>query len=752
MSERFGILPPSLRAFENKTGGGSIWFHAVSVGEVLSAVELIKQVRSEHPWLKLFVSTTTIAGRAMAEQKLAGLADGVFFLPLDYRSAIRRVLRCIRPAMLVVLETEIWPNLYREAKRSGASLVLANGRISDRAMPRYRRFRWFFKHVLRLVDAIYTQTDEDARRFVKAGANRDRVWVGGNLKYDFKPPSNGVAAEIDAFLDHIRPQRIWIAASTMPPAKDGDPDEDDVVIAAHQRLAKQVPGLLLILVPRKPERFAGAAQKLAAAGIPFVRRSKIRVQIGATPSVLLLDSMGELAALFERADVVFMGGTLASRGGHNILEPAYFGKPVIVGPHMENFAAIAAEFRAAGAIRPIDGANQLAAAVLDLLESPGELGARARSLAQSKRGVTSLIAQELWHWYDKGIALPKTALWRRLLLTPLSWLWMLGNAVNRLITRPQALKPPVLSVGGIGMGGVGKSPMVSYLAAKLAEANVNPAILTRGYKREQTEPVIVRRGKSASASETGDEAQIYVRQGNVHTGVGKDRLFLGREIEKTIKPGAFLLDDGFQHYKLKRKFDLVLLDALNPTAGGVFPLGLARETLSAVRRAHAVVFTRVEPGQTLAGWKSYLESRGVDAPVFLSRVCALQWHPEMDQPMVDAPRTFTREPVAAFCGIGNPETFWRTLQALGMNVVMRKVFPDHHAYTTEELQAFAQGAFRAGAKRVVTTQKDLANLPHAADAHDWAGPLKLHWLEIGIAIEREQDLLDLIFSKLGTRA
>ena len=166
IGERLGFLPHSLQT----TGSGAIWFHAVSVGEVMSLVELLRRLRAERPSVQLFVSTTTLAGRATAEHKLAGLADGVFFAPLDYRSCVRRVLRQLRPSLVVVLETEIWPNMYRESKLAGASLLVVNGRISDRALPRYQRWSWFFRHALAQPDAIMAQTEEDARRYMIAGA------------------------------------------------------------------------------------------------------------------------------------------------------------------------------------------------------------------------------------------------------------------------------------------------------------------------------------------------------------------------------------------------------------------------------------------------------------------------------------------------------------------------------------------------------------------------------------------------------
>jgi 3-deoxy-D-manno-octulosonic-acid transferase len=290
LKERFGFADVPVET----TGAGSIWFHAVSVGEVLSLVQLLRRVRAENPTVPLFVSTATLAGRATAEQKLAGLADGIFLAPLDYRSAVQRVLRCLRPSLVVVLETEIWPNLYRESKRAGASLVVVNGRISDRALPRYRRWSWFFRHVLRWPDTILVQTEEDARRYVIAGAPGDRVRVGGNMKYDFTPPEGGIVPEIVRFLDGVRPAKIWIAASTTAPVALRDVDEDDAVIAAFSEISASEKGLLLILAPRKPERFDVVAARLERAGVRYTRRSALHEL--ELPGVLLLDPQSQRRA------------------------------------------------------------------------------------------------------------------------------------------------------------------------------------------------------------------------------------------------------------------------------------------------------------------------------------------------------------------------------------------------------------------------------------------------------------------------
>ena len=714
LDERVGFLPPSFKP----TGPGSIWFHAVSVGEVLSAVELIRRVRTLQPHAEIFVSVGTLAGREVADRRLAGLANGVFYAPLDYRSVIRRVLRRIRPAVVVVLETEIWPNLYRESKRAGAGLLVVNGRISDRALPRYKRWSGFFKHVLRWPDAILVQSQQDRERYLIAGAPEDRVRVAGNLKYDFTPPAPAAAfgAELDA-------EHIWIAASTTAPVEAGDPDEDDVVIEAFRQISRRFPRLLLVLAPRRPERFSVVAVKLSQAGVSYVIRSQSGFSNVTLPGVLLLDSIGELAGLFERATVVFMGGTLPRRGGHNILEPAYFGKPVIVGPHMENFAAIMEEFSAADAVVKINGPDDLVGAVETLLDNPAraaDIGARARELANSKRGTADRVVEQILAAAGESVPDPPHTLEARLTRAPLAAIWKAGHALNMSRASSRKIESTVISVGALTMGGAGKSPFVAHLAQKLAEAGRNPAILTRGYGRKSRLDVIVPRGGTSPVNETGDEAQTYVRHATAHVGIGADRYEVGRRMERELHPDIFLLDDGFQHFRLQRDRNIVLIDALDPLGGGVFPLGRLREPLTALARATAVVITRAENRHV--GIERLIRRYNPRAPIFRARVVA--------QGEIPA------GPVGAFCGLGQPRTFWRTLETLGILAAPRLVFRDHHRYTAGDLEEIARQAADAGAQALVTTEKDMMNLPAGA-----APPLKIFCLRIGIEIENEAELL-----------
>jgi 3-deoxy-D-manno-octulosonic-acid transferase len=718
----------------------------------MTASGLIEQLRERSPGVPLYLSVGTVAGRALAEEKLGSIVDGIFFAPLDYPFLVRRVLHLIRPAVVVILETEIWPALFREVKRAGRYLVVVNGRMSDRAFPRYHSWRFFFRNVLALPDAIFVQSEEDRRRYLACGAPPERLHVLGNLKYDVAPLRTSPPRAVTDLLDQLRPSAIWIAASTMPGADSSDVDEDSAVIAAFDQLAPANPGLLLILVPRKPERFDTAAELLRAAGARFRRRSRQPIDDNiALPCVLLLDSIGELVSLFPFADVVFMGGTLARRGGHNLLEPAAAGRAIISGPHLENFAGMAAEFRAHRAMREIAGPAELTGAVRELLGDAAlreRLGSRAAEMAARHRGAARRAAEEILKYQDLFVPCGRP----RGVLSPLPWLlsriWIAAGKLKarRDLSRIRKLRTPVISIGAISMGGAGKTPMVDYLAERLHERGHNPAILTRGYRRRSIEPsILVEAGQLVPATVTGDEAQVYIHSGYAHAGIGADRWSTGTLIETKYQPDLFLLDDGFQHRKLARDLDVVLLDALNPFgAGAVFPLGQLREAPDALARAGALVIMRAAPEREYRGLIQQLRAINPHAPIFRARVQPRYWISHRTERLAHPPEG----PVAAFCGLGNPASFWTTLKRARIHPVFTWSFRDHHRYRWSELERLAAQARLHGANILLCTEKDAANLPAGSLQLLMEDSVELYWLKIGLEIDNENELLELIESKL----
>jgi len=750
LPQRFGFLPRSFC----QTGPGAIWLHAVSVGEVLSCLEFLRRLRVEFPRTRLFVSTSTLAGRATAGDKLAGLADGVFYAPADYVFAVRRVLRALQPSVVAIAETELWPNLFREVKRTGAALTLVNGRISDRAFPRYRRWQWFFRAVLPALDSVLAQTAEIRDRFAALGMPAGRIAVAGNFKYDFEARAADAGSPAMALVERARPCKIWIAASTMPPADAGDIDEDDVAIEAYRQLAARHPDLLLILAPRKPERFDVVAGKLEAAGIGYVRRTALGGgQGGGACHVLLLDTIGELSGLFAAADVVFMGGSLARRGGHNILEPALFGKAVITGPHMENFRAIADEFRGAQATVEIGDGAQLAPAVGRLLDdaaAAGSMGQRARACAESQRGATTRAIEEVRRWHRRGIPVYRPSAPWYWMAWPMARLWVWGARTKRRrdTAGRRKLDVPVVSVGNVTMGGTGKTPCVLRLAELLKVHGHKPGILTRGYGRATPqEYVAVGPGASVRAELSGDEAQIFLRSGLGPVGIGAGRYESGARLQREFSADVLVLDDGFQHWKLERELDIVLIDALRPFGGGyVFPLGRLREPLAAVARAGVILITRSTYSDLADAIEATVRRWNPHAPVFRASVEPHAWVEHgTGQRRAVAERPFARAGV--FCGLGNPESFRRTLATLGVAPVDWVDFDDHHRYRPRELRHMAQAMGAKGATVLLTTEKDSVNLPE--EWREVITPLELYWLQVGMRIEREEEFLQEVERRIG---
>jgi tetraacyldisaccharide 4'-kinase len=328
-------------------------------------------------------------------------------------------------------------------------------------------------------------------------------------------------------------------------------------------------------------------------------------------------------------------------------------------------------------------------------------------------------------------------------------MWRAGSSIHlaRAMRARRTLATPVVSIGALTMGGAGKSPMVAHLAAGLREMGRSPAILTRGYKRISKEPIVIvpRGGRALIAAlidETGDEAQMFIRAGDAHVGIGADRYQVGRRMEAELAPDIFLLDDGFQHVQLQRTHDVVLIDAKDPEAGGVFPAGRLREPLSALSRATEIVVTRVEPGDDVVAIEQLLRRYNPLAPIFRSSVVPLKW--------VDADSgeeleigALNRGRIGAFCGLGAPESFWRTLQGMGIELAMRRVFPDHHRFTPRDFERLTKEADESGADVLVTTEKDAINFGNLS-LKPW---VKLYWLKIGIEIHQESDLLRRILQK-----
>jgi 3-deoxy-D-manno-octulosonic-acid transferase len=375
--ERMGRLPVYL----NVDGDRSIWVHAVSVGEVNAIRPLIPALKERFPRHRVFLSTTTMTGNAVAQKSVRDV-DGLFYAPFDLPGPVRKALSTVNPALLLLVETEIWPNLIHEAHARGTRIAVVNGRISPRSFSRYRLVKRWLARVLAEVDLFLMQGEPHAERIREMGAPPERVEVTGNLKFDAVEAGRAPFSLARIITTGLRRRPLWVAGSTVT-------GEDEPVLPAFHRVRERVPEAMLVIAPRHPERFPEVPALIEAAGFRARRRSELDRGAWAPGDVVLLDTLGELAQVYLFAAVVFVGGSLVPSGGHNILEPAGAGKPVIVGPHMENFREIEQQFLAAGALLQVPDADALGQAVVDVLTDEPlrkSLGAKARGLVEKNRG------------------------------------------------------------------------------------------------------------------------------------------------------------------------------------------------------------------------------------------------------------------------------------------------------------------------------------------------------------------------------
>lgn len=404
LPERLALRFPGELA-SNGCSSPAIWLHAVSVGEVLAAIPFARCLKQRLPGWRLVVSTTTATGQKLARERMS-FSDAVFYFPFDWNGPVRRAFRAVKPGAIVIFETEIWPNLLRQARKNGVPVIFVNGRLSDRSFRGFSRalrlgdgvVRGFLRRVLNDAALYLVQSPQDASRLMTLGAAADRVVVTGSMKYDLTVPEpNALAVWLHEELKRSQRGPVVVAGSVIA-------GEEAAVLEAFGSIQKKWPRALLVLAPRKPERFAAAANLVEQAGWRPILRSALSlngVSVGIFDNsartekercVLVLDTIGELAALYGIADAVFIGGSLEPAGGHNPLEPAAFAKVPVFGRSMENFREIAATLLESEAAVQVESAEELSAAwtaLLDGNERRAQMGLAARRIVERHRGATA---------------------------------------------------------------------------------------------------------------------------------------------------------------------------------------------------------------------------------------------------------------------------------------------------------------------------------------------------------------------------
>lgn len=393
-AERFGRYSPGVAA--RLSAGGRVWVHAVSVGEMFVALRLVETLRRKQPDIRFVVSATTSTGRRVAAERMHA-DDVLIYYPLDFCGPVRRALKQIRPRAIILVETEIWPNMIRIAVRDGVPVVLVNGRISDRSMRGYRYLRWFVRETLESMALLLVQSEEDRRRLESLGAPAGKAIVVGSAKYD--------DAVVDVPAETISALRRVTGIPEGTPAIVGGSTwdgEERILAEVYKRLSKTWPNLRLVIVPRHAERARAVEREILRAGLACRRRSTLGDNAAPTPlgagEVLLVDTTGELKAFYAMAAVIFVGKSLTQRGGQNMIEAARFGKPVIVGPNMDNFRAVFADFKAAEAVIEVATDAGLEQAIRELFSDGtrrNQYGARARKVVERNRGAVDRTVSRL---------------------------------------------------------------------------------------------------------------------------------------------------------------------------------------------------------------------------------------------------------------------------------------------------------------------------------------------------------------------
>ncbi|MSR24732.1 MAG: tetraacyldisaccharide 4'-kinase [Nitrospiraceae bacterium] len=704
-----------------------LWIHAVSLGEVVAVTPLVYALRRRYPHDRIIVSTVTETGREAVEQRLAGVAEHCY-APLDFPWTVSQFVERLAPRAFLFVETELWPNLLRALHRRNIPAVMVNGRLSSDSFRGYRRIKSFMGQLLNAVTLCLMQSDRDAERIIALGARPSRVKKTGNIKFDQPlPDPDGVTGGLSRSVLGLRDDEELIVAGSTHPV------EEDQLLSCYEALQKEFPSLVLLLAPRHIERARQVEASARAKGLAVQRRSEMEqgrtdAAITGQPRVIVLDTRGELAQVYCHAALTFVGGTLVPVGGHNLLEPALWGKPVFFGPHTDHCVEIAALLTGVGGGMQVSGGQELAAGMAAQLRDRAamrRMGEAAKSVVLDNRGALQrsldLIAGVLDHASPgRSAALQQYGLFPQWLLhalaVPYGVVVRARAALYRLGWPATSRRLPcrVVSVGNLTVGGTGKTPVVIALVEQLLARGRRVGVLSRGYRRQSRETeMLVSDGRAVlvGPAEAGDEPYlIAMRCPRAVVAVGADRYRLGRWVLERHPIDCFVLDDGFQHLGLHRDADLLLVDVSDPAGlQALVPAGRLREPLSAASRATALLLTRADVGN----WRDVVDTieaaTGRAAQPILSQFRA-ETLIDVATGEVRKAETLAGRTVVAVSGIGNPASFATLLQRIGLRVGDQIVFADHHDYTATDLESVRERARHSGADMIVTTEKDAGKI------------------------------------------
>ena len=790
IKQQLGFLPK--HALDKVARKNCIWVHAASVGEIVAASPLITEFHKKFPQSPILVSVFTSSGYEMANRIIKD-ADSIIHFPFDLPWLSANLVYRVRPRVFMPVETELWPNFLRACKKLDIPVLMVNGRISDKSVKRYRYLYSLWDEILSSIKVFAMQSKVDADNILKLGADPALVTVTGNTKFD-QTYTNVSEAEKHNLLLELGlgdNQGVFLAGSTHK-------GEEEHVLKAYNDIKRVFPEAKLVIAPRSVLRTNAILDLCDQYCFTAVTRTQLQEQYSTGHDVVILNTIGELGKMYSVGDVIFVGGSLIPHGGHNILEPAAHGKAIIVGPNMFNFKDTHVLFKNRNAVVTVKNGADLAKEALKLFQDDGErhrMEEETLAICRENRGAAERTADilndllikveqnkvkatdklENFQTYFMQLVHnkePQGLLTRGIVII----LYLLSHVYSVLVNlkldcykfgiiQSKKLDCFVISLGNITVGGTGKTPTAQHLAKYIRDLGYRVVILNRGYRAKwQGEVGLVSDGKHIymEADQAGDEAYMLAKHlPEVPVLIGPDRSKTGQYAVEHFGAEVAILDDGFQHWKLKRDVDVVLIDSVNLFGNGyVLPRGTLREPITHLERADVCLMTKVDQG--LPGFNKYIRDQIAkygSNPIVVESI----HHPQSCIELCDWKRNIADEgmpistikgkKVVALSAIGNPTSFEQTVCSTGAEIIESFRFPDHHEYTQEEMVDAMEQAVRQGAEAIVTTEKDAVKLPMeflAAVPEERAIPVYILTVEV-VLQDGKTEFEQLLKDKLAQR-
>ena len=780
-----------------------IWIHGASVGEIVATSPLVKQIRRTMPERPILVSAFTVGGYNMAKQIIPE-ADAYIYFPLDLPFVAESMVKRIHPGVFMPVETELWPNFLRAIRERHIPVMMVNGRISEKSVKNYRYLYGIWDDMLNTVTRFCMQSSIDADYIAHLGADRKKIFVTGNTKFDQTyaevTPEDLANYRKELGLGNDYP--VIVAGSTHP-------GEEKILLESFKTIRRVYPQARLVIAPRKPARSEDIAKIVAASGYKSGLRSEMKDMTGDRPEypVLIIDTIGELGRIYAVGDIVFVGGSFSHTGGHNVLEPAAHAKPILVGPSMQNFKDSYALLSKVKACKMVATKGELTQEMLDILQNEErrkKMGAASLQVIQENRGadVRSIrylkelldmteIPSRQYEKYpvntrnltDEGGARLRhgdavvqyiyqlaygtdTSFsgWLVLaILRGMSYLYKFGvmcklKLLKIGLIRRDRLAACVISIGNITVGGTGKTPTAQKVAAAIKDMGYRVVILNRGYRSHWDKELgVVSDGKKIfmTAYEAGDEAYLMAKTlPGIPVIIGKNRAVTGHYAVDKMAAEVIIMDDGYQHWQLERNLDVVLVDTYSMFGNGcVLPRGTLREPLENLDRGDLFLLTKTDQSSLMNRMqlRTIISHYNSKAPVVES-----VHHPKNFVEIADWYKGITENTkaldelkgrnVMVFSAIGNPASFEQTLSSIGLKIVEAVRYPDHHDYGMVEMQYINERASSQKAVAVVATAKDAVKIPTEFIYSNREIPLYI--LNMDIQITEGQD----VFSDYVRRA